>query len=177
MAHLRVEVDIGEELLRHTLQGVLWPLREPVNGRAIDQRGEVPDSISQRITDRTEAHHNVKILPASLDEVSKELLGSSLWATVFVLGGGSHGVLNVILLIRWEDVWDFSRVEDVVDVFKEAFLLDTVIGEDESCGVSLASHLLEHDLQVLSELDLRVDFLDLDLENFEVSHLGGETSQ
>ena len=119
----------------------------------------------------------MKILPASLDEVSKELLGSSLWATVFFLGGVSYGVLNVTLLIRWEDVWDFSCVEDVVDVFKEAFLLDTVIGEDESCGVSLASHLLEHDLQVLSELDLRVDFLDLYLENFEVSHLGGETSQ
>ena len=52
----------------------------------------------------------MQILFTALDEVSEELLGSSLSAATLLLRSTANRVLNITLLIGREDVWNFARV-------------------------------------------------------------------
>jgi len=45
-------LNFTEETDSDGLQGILGPLREPVNGSAVDKGGEVSHSVSERVTDR-----------------------------------------------------------------------------------------------------------------------------
>lgn len=114
---------------------------------------------------------------AALNEVSKQLLGCAFRATALFLCSIANRVLHIVLLIGWEDVGHLACVKDVVDILEEALLFDTVIGEDESRSFALSAHFAEQNLQVFAELDLRVNLLDLNLEDLHVGHLGSESGE
>lgn len=177
LSHFVIEVDVGEELLCYTLQGIFWPLREPVDGGTVDQTWEVSDAISKGVADRTEAHHNVKVSLATLNKVRKELLWGTFWASALLLGNVTHRVAHVNLLICREDVGHLTRVQDVVDVLEEALLLDTVVSEDERVDVTFTTDLSEQNFEILTELNLGVNFLNFNLEDFSISHPCSQTRQ
>ena len=54
---------------------------EPINGATVDKRRELSETIAEGVTDRGECDDDVKILPATVDEESKE----SQWTKVCVL--------------------------------------------------------------------------------------------
>ena len=119
----------------------------------------------------------MQILFTALDEVSEELLGSSLSAATLLLGSTANRVLNITLLIGRENVWNFACVQNVVDVFQEAFLLNTIVRKDKACGFAFTTRSSEECLQVLSELDLCINLLDFNLVYLKVAHLCSEASQ
>lgn len=126
-----IHLDFCQELLCHGLEGIWWPFREPIDGRAVDDGWEISDSVSERGTNRREAKDNVKVLLASFQEIRKELSRGSLWASLFFLGWTSHQLTDIGLLISWENVGHLTSVENIVDILKETFLLDLSIGEKE----------------------------------------------
>lgn len=54
---------------------------------------------------------------AALNEVREQLLGRAFQAPAFLFGSLSNGVLHFCLFINWEDVGDFTSVQDVVNIF------------------------------------------------------------
>lgn len=75
----------------------------------------------------------MKIFLASFKEESEELLRRSIRASLLILGRASDKLTNISFFISWEDVWNFTCVEDIVDILQEAFLLYLSISKEE-CG-------------------------------------------
>ena len=61
-------VDRGEELLRHRLQRVLRPRGEPIDGAAVDERGELAQPRAEGVADGRHAQDHVQVGAALLDE-------------------------------------------------------------------------------------------------------------
>lgn len=98
-SYFRGHFNICQEFVCHCLKGIWWPFGEPVDGCAIDYRGEISDSISNGITDWREAEDYVQELFASLQEESEKLLGSALGATLFFLCWSSYKFAHISLFI------------------------------------------------------------------------------
>jgi len=113
------------------------------------------------------------VLLAALDKIGKELLRGTFRAAILLFCRSTNRVTNICFLFSWEDVGHFTSVEDVVDIFKEAFFLNTVICEDEGSSITLASNFHEKQFEILTELSLGINLLDFDLEDFKVSELRG----
>jgi hypothetical protein len=113
----------------------------------------------------------VQLFLAALNEEGEQLGRSALWAAIFRLGCRSNQFAYVGLLIRREQIGNFTSVEDVVDVLKESFLLDLSICEDEGSCHSLATAQAEQVFHVVTPLLHTVVLLDLHLINLVVAHL------
>ena len=110
----------------------------------------------------------MKVGLASFEEVGKKFLRRSIRASLLLFGRSSNKFTNIRLLIGWEDIWNFTCVENIVDILEEAFLLDLSISEEECCWVTFATHLSHQDFNILSPLLGSVNFFDLDLEDIKV---------
>jgi len=88
----------------------------------------------------------------------------------------SYQFTNVGLLIGRKDIRDLTCVENIVDILKEALLLDLGVSEQESGLISFGSDLSHEVLHVLSPLLRPVVLLNFNLEGVEVSHEGRKSS-
>ena len=109
-SHFRGHFNISQEFVRHSLEGIWWPFREPVDGCAIDDRGEISDSIPNGITDWRKAEDYVQELFASLKEEPEKLLRSAFGASLFFLGWSSNKFAHVSLFICSKNVRDLSSI-------------------------------------------------------------------
>ena len=64
-------------------------------------------------------------------KVCKQLCRCAIFAPSFLLGWASDIFADFSLFIRSKNVWYLTSIQDVVYIFKEAFLLDLGISEGE----------------------------------------------
>ena len=65
----KFHIYLSQELAGYSVQGLLWPSGEPVDGGIVDQAGEVAAASSQCVPDRRHAEHNVQIVGGLLNKV------------------------------------------------------------------------------------------------------------
>ena len=82
-----------------------WPLSEPVNGAAVDKRGEHPTPGPEGVTHRAHADHYVQSVLDPADEVGEYAVPVPLWHTV-LLGHRPHLGYDHLILIWFKQVRD-----------------------------------------------------------------------
>lgn len=94
----------------------------------------------------------MKTVLASLLEECEKLSWCAILAPALLLCRAANIFAYVSLLIGSEDVGNLARVENVVDVFEETFLLDLRVSEEESCLSSLCASLAHKRFHVFAPL-------------------------
>ena len=84
------KLGVGEEDPGHTQHGLLGPLIIPVDGAAVDEGGELAQSVAEGVTDGAESDHDVQVGTATADEESKQLQWRQLLVLVASLCERSH---------------------------------------------------------------------------------------
>lgn len=162
--------DFAQELVRHGLQSIGRPSREPVDCGAVDNRWEISDPISKRGSNGRESEDDVEAVLASLQEICKQLSRRSVLAPAFLLGWASYSFAEISFFVCRENIWYFTGIKDIVDIFQEALLLYLSIREQERCLLAFCTDLSHEVLHVLSPFLRSVVLLDFNLEDVEVSH-------
>jgi len=176
-SYAMIHFNFTQELFGDSLKCIWWPLGEPIDCGTVDNRWEISDSVSQRVTNWGETKNNMEIFLASLKEKSEEFLWRSVRASFFFLGWTSYKLTNISFLINREDIWNFTSVQNIVDILKETFLLDLGISEKERGCVTFTTNLSHKLFDVLSPFLGSINFFDFNLEHIEVRNLGGESTK
>eukprot|EP00965_Chrysotila_dentata_P002107 69624-Pleurochrysis_carterae.AAC.1 len=154
----------------------LWrPAVEPVDGAAVDERGEHAASHTEGRAHRRHGEHDVQVLAHARDEeLLDALLG--LWHTG-VVAVRPHVTHDPFPLVVGKEVGHLARVEYVVDVLDKGLGDNLRVGEEEDDGRAVdARHVVEL-LEVLAELIVAVPLGQLDLEALHVGDVGGEARE
>ena len=161
------ELDVVEELGGHLAQRVLGPGQEPVDGRAVHQRGVHARAVAEARADGRHGQHDVQVRAHALDEERPCVVGHGHGARrdAELLGRRAHGLNDAVLLVLGEEVRHLARVEHVVHVLEEGLLLDLRVREEEHGRLALDARLVVEALEVLVELDEAVLLRDLDRED------------
>ncbi len=92
----------------------------------------------------------------------------------FHLGNSLHFFNDVSTLVRWEDVWHVSCVQQHVDVLNEGFVLDLAVAKEKRCFLPLYSCFQHQVLQIVTPVRHAVVLGQFDLEQLVVIDEGGE---
>ena len=79
---------------------------------------------------------------------------------------------DLVHIFWWVDVWNITRVEDIVDVFKEDFTFDLCISEQEHNGLVFEASLHQTLPQVLLPLSHPIVLGQLYLETVILCYVG-----
>lgn len=63
---------------------------KPIDGTAVNKRWKLPQAVSKGISNRTEGHHNVKVLSAACHKECKKSQRTQLQILVSTLGNGTY---------------------------------------------------------------------------------------
>ena len=69
---IALKLHILQEFVGHQLKSIVRPCLKPVNGAAVDERGELAQSIPEGVSDGAHSKNDVKVLPTAVDEVVEE---------------------------------------------------------------------------------------------------------
>jgi hypothetical protein len=145
---LSFHIDTSNELSAYGSEGILRPLKEPIDGTAIDQRREISDSGSEGVANRGETQDNVQIFLDLLDENGVQL-GRGGFSSARGTGNRTHKFLELDFLISGPDIGHFIGVQQVVDIFYETLVFDLGVREEEHSRRLFASGHLEHFLDIV----------------------------
>merc|ERR1719422_2473809 len=112
---LLLDVCLLQKLVGYTHQSIVWPGLEPIDGAAVDERGELTKAVSESVSNRTESNDYVEIFPAAVDKESKECQGGEVCIFVSRLSNRSHSLHNFGLFIGGKEVRHFTCVEQGVN--------------------------------------------------------------
>jgi hypothetical protein len=169
--------NFRQELLTDGLKSIWRPFREHIDCGTVDNRWEISDPVSKRASNRRETKDDMKASFATLLEESKELSHRSGWASLKFFSSSSYKLAHICLFIRWEDVRDLTSVQNVVDILHEGLHFDLGVGEQESGGIGTLTSLSHENLEILTPLLHSVVLFDFNLEDVEVTHATGQSSQ
>ena len=130
---VRIHRDVLEELRRHAAERILGPLAEPVDRAAVNERGELAQSLAEGVANRGEAQHHVQVPAALVDEKLEEIRARTRVDAGFYGPGRDH-VDYLRGLVLGEHVGHLAGVQDVVDVLQERLHLDLGVVEQENRG-------------------------------------------
>lgn len=106
-----------------------WPLTEPVQSTAVDQRGEHSQSGGESLTDGTHGDDDVnvllnsgKILPEDVHFVGLEAFFEAVTFACI------HDLIHVLFIVKSCDI---TGVEDGVEIFDHLFVDDLGVREEE----------------------------------------------
>ena len=165
-----------EEVPGHGPERVLGPLREPVDGAAVDQGGEHAQPRAEGIPNGRHAQHHVEVCLAPPDEVRVHVVlvpRVDPLRRCLLLDGAENGHE----LVRRVQVRHLPRVEDAVHVLQEGLVEDLRVVEHEHRGLVLFPHHAHDDLHVLPPRIEPVRLADLDLKELEVGDAHGQRRQ
>lgn len=120
-----------EFVFRDFDQCILRPRVEPVNGRTVDDRREVPDAGPERVADRVEGHDDVQVLADRVDELLP--LVALVVLIVGIVAHDLHDGLLLVSRVHFEQVGHFAGVQQTVDALDLRFELDVGV-VDQKCG-------------------------------------------
>lgn len=129
------------------VQSLLWPRIVPIDGRTVDDRGELQASRSEVCSDWRECEYNMQSFSAKLDEIGVDVL-SCVWNTG-CLGFIRKFLNNLDLLIWQEEIGDFTTVEQVIDILEEGLPDNLVVSKEELCDFFVDGALTEESLDVV----------------------------
>lgn len=164
---------LGNDLsTAYTKQGFLGPFREPVDGTAVDQGWEHPQSGPEDLSKWTHGNDHVNVslhlAKVALEHVHLRDLKILLHTEQL---SDLEDRLKVLILI---EIWHITRVEDVVNILKHLLVHNLSVDEEEGGGLVLDSCLHQGLLYVLTPVLHVIALDDLNLEELIVSHEGGE---
>ena len=169
VVHLLLRLHL---LLRHLLQRVRGPLREPVDGAAVHQAGEHAATLAEPVADGGHAQHDVQVLDDPPQEKRVQLILHL--ARAGFLRVRAHVLAQTADLVLREQVRHLAAREHVVDVLQERLDDDLRLVEEEHGGLVGDAGLPEELFQVLPELRQAVVLGDLDGEALELGDIRGE---
>ena len=99
---------------------------EPINGAAVDERGEFPQPVPEGIANGAHSQNHMELFTAPLDEEGEERLRGAirLAGLVSLSVQLPHLLTDLRLLIYGVQVGNFPRIQQVVYVLQERFLFD-----------------------------------------------------
>mmetsp|Transcript_3151 Transcript_3151/g.13663 ORF Transcript_3151/g.13663 Transcript_3151/m.13663 type:complete len:966 (+) Transcript_3151:6936-9833(+) len=171
----RAEVHGGEELVGDAGERLLGPLHEPVDGAAVDQRGELAASRPESLAHGGHAQDDVEVVSHPVDERAKEHIFR--WVQAKGLGVRTNLGHHSLLLVLGKQSGNLAAVEDVVDVLEEVLLDDLRVGEQKDDIFPLRARHQEHLTQVVAPLVLPVPLRDFDREEVEFFQGGGQSGE
>ena len=121
--------DATEELISHGHKRFLRPAIEPVKRAAVDQRGELARSDSQKFTDRRHAHHDVEVVTEWLNVLQLAILAIN-W-NLLLVQQLSQIVLHPVLVSFLIQASDVTSVQQVIDILEERLIHDLGVVQDE----------------------------------------------
>ena len=127
LAHVVLHRDVREEALGHGDQRVPGPRREPVDGAAVDERGELAQPRAEGLANRRHAQHHVQV-GAALRREEAPHGGGRRVGHAELLGLGAEPLDDGGDLIAREEIGDLARVENVGDVLDHALRLHLRVG-------------------------------------------------
>ena len=71
-------------------QSIIWPGLEPVDGTAVDQRGELPHAATESISNWAECQNDVELLTTPVHKVGEERERGVFCIPVLGLGQWTH---------------------------------------------------------------------------------------
>lgn len=171
----KVNIGAGNLTATDTEQGLLGPLREPIDSCASDKGGETTDTGSENLTEgrHSDNHMNVTLNSAQVLLEHVHLGDGDLLLHAELLTDLKDGV-HVFKLV---EIWHVTTVKDVVDILKLLLLDDLSINKQEGGGLVIATSLHEGFLHIFTPVGHIVAFDDLDLEEFVVGAEGGKSGQ
>ena len=174
--NLRIEINLSEEEVGHAPQRLLRPLGEPVDGAAVDQRGEHPQASTEGLSDGRQADHQVQVGTHPSDEEAIDLRRHArVHARLLArLGQGFHDGAELFVV---EQVGHLSGVEDAVDILQEGLLHELRIVDHEHCGLVEYPCFVHHALNVLPPLIHAIALGDLDNEQLIVRNAHRQGSE
>ena len=156
---LVLDLEVAHEVARDVGERLLGPRQEPVDGAAVDERGELLRARAELVADGREAEDEVQVGAHAVDEEGPQLVLRRVlapWRRATWRTRRRLAVDGVDLVAR-EEVGQLARVEEDVDVLEEALLLDLLVGEDEGDALALEHARLQVErLEVLEQVDRRV---------------------
>eukprot|EP00964_Phaeocystis_antarctica_P055483 scaffold32640_cov63-Phaeocystis_antarctica.AAC.1 len=173
LAHDVLHRDVLQEALGHGDERVPGPRREPVDGAAVDERGELAQPRAEGLADRRHAQHHVQV-GAALRREEAPHGGGRRVGHAELLGLGAEALDDRGHLVAREEVGHLARVEDVRDVLHHALRLHLRVGEAEDRRVARLARQPEQPLQVVLPRGAVVVLAQLDLEHGEVRHVRRE---
>lgn len=93
------KLNLLQELVGHSLQSIIWPGLEPINSTTVDQGWELPQSVSESVSDRTEGNDDVEVLTATVHKEGKQGQGTEVGHLVSCLGQWSNSLHNFSFFI------------------------------------------------------------------------------
>ena len=176
LAHgLGGQVQVAQEALRHANEGRRGPAVEPVDGGAVDERGELAAADAQRVAHGGHAQDDVQLVSHARHEVGQAVVARLHHA--LGLAHGHHVAHDLVRLILRKKVRNLARVEHVVEVLEHGLVDDLRVGEEED-GVAALDAGAYHELfDVLAELSDAVAAVDLDGQARHTRHKGRHLGQ
>mmetsp|Transcript_13243 Transcript_13243/g.37393 ORF Transcript_13243/g.37393 Transcript_13243/m.37393 type:complete len:219 (+) Transcript_13243:4609-5265(+) len=154
--------DIAHKLGGNRLQRLGGPLGKPVDGAAVDQRGELSEAVTEGVADGAQADRHVQVLLGSVNEVLPQLL-RTLQGQLLLLRSHSRGLDHSSPLVVREHVGHLATVQQVVDVFHKRLVLYLSVAEQKQRRLPLCTCHLGDPLQILAPVIRAVALRDLHL--------------
>ena len=128
-----------EELTCQPQKSVLWPVLEPVNSTAVNQRREHTHSGTEVVTNWTESQDDVKVLFTFLDEETVHLGGGTLFKFTLSFHHWTNHFNELGLLVRGEQIRHFIGVQQVVDILDKGLVFNFTVSEQEHSRLILTT--------------------------------------
>mmetsp|Transcript_36696 Transcript_36696/g.116794 ORF Transcript_36696/g.116794 Transcript_36696/m.116794 type:complete len:681 (+) Transcript_36696:3332-5374(+) len=170
--HFVAKVDLLEVALGHREQRVPRPLIEPVDGAAVDERGEHAAAHAEGVADGRHGEDDVQVLADELHKVRVDSVAALRLARR--LGEWAHLVEDLRHVFFRHHVWHLTSVEQIVDVLHERLLHNLSVREEEHRRLVFATGLEHEALQVIVEGCRVIGARDLDGEARVVPHGAGK---
>lgn len=143
------EFDFREERFGDVVEGLVGPRLEPIDDCAVDERRELPGS-SAHVPYRGKANRHVEILLDGIDEPVPAVFTRIGLAFAFYFA--PDGVNYDFLLVGGVQFRDFSRTQQVVDVYEESFVGYLPLREEEKNGFFFGTAFLVQTLEIRAEV-------------------------
>lgn len=144
------ELDLGEEPLSDTDQGIPRPGMEPIDRGRTNQGGEFTCAETECVTDGREAETHVEVLLHLVDEEVLQAFGSI--ENALGLGLTTDLAVDTIKFIGSEELGNVTGGQNIIDVDEELLIDDLRIGQDEEHLLALDTSLHEKGLDVGLEI-------------------------
>ena len=167
------ERDFAHKVTGDCSKRIFRPWEEPIYICITNESREVPTPDSELVTSWRHRENDMQVLSALVDEVVPSEL-FSLWQFLLPHLFIKRPDKSVFLFLR-EQGGDHTDCQDVVDQFKETFLGDVRVSEQESLW--LDENCLVEGLQVQSEVALFVSSDQVDCEYIVTCGESGKFSQ
>ena len=113
------------------------PYLEPIDCATIDEGWKLADTIAKSISYWAHRKHDMHLFANSLDEEVEQSNRTAirLFSLFSLPVDLSHFLAYFLLLVGRKEVWHLSRIQQVIDIFKECFLFDlwNAINEQTHC--------------------------------------------